>query len=283
LSRQPFTLSDDQASRLLAALRPVAEQHPVDVRSNRPFVRDFIRTVHSVTGRTFSPAIYRRLLSAYAPDRHPSTTTLSIEKEFVEQELADAGQTPPGRPPVSTAAAPAPPGYSWMPTSNELSALVKASVDEALARQGNFGASRRDSEQQMAQAHIADLSARLAASERALAGVRSQAASLAADLQVARENEARYIEQLAHAEKAAEIRAETHLKALQNVAVEMAEIRKFAMRSIDDIRGETRAERDRRVHVEVLLKQNQKMMEVFRQMAYQRGGSIPPDLQIDPK
>lgn len=63
----------------------------------------------------------------------------------------------------------------------------------------------------------------------------------------------------------------------------MDEIRRFAMRSIDDIRGETRAERDRRVHVEQLLKRNEKMTEVFRQMAYQRGGSIPLELRIETK
>jgi DNA-binding LytR/AlgR family response regulator len=40
-----------------------------------------------ITGKTYSPSIYRRLLSAYAPERKPSTTTLAIEKERFVKEL----------------------------------------------------------------------------------------------------------------------------------------------------------------------------------------------------
>jgi transcription termination factor Rho len=92
-----------------------------------------------------------------------------------------------------------------------------------------------------------------------------------------------YQQWLTEAEQAARALDEAHLEALKDIAVQMDEIRKFAMRSIDDVRGETRAERDRRVHVEQLLKQAQRMTEVFRQMAYQRGGSIPPELRIETK
>lgn len=282
LSRQPFSLTDDQAARLIAALRPIAERHPLDTPSNRPFVRDFIRAVHQATGRTFSPAIYRRLLNVYAPDRRPSTTTLSIEKEFVEQELAGAAPVPTASSsPLLISSAP----VAGIPqgAASDVATLVRKAVEDALNRYASAASDRWSSEQQMAQAHIADLSARLAASERALSDSRAQAARLAADLHLAHETAARYQAQLAAAERGAQAQLEAHILALNRLAAEMDEIRKFAMRSIDDVRGETRAERDRRIHAESLLKTNEKMTELFRQMAYQRGGPIPPELRIERK
>ncbi|MCS0591839.1 hypothetical protein ACFQ09_12650 [Massilia norwichensis] len=281
LSRQPFTLTDDQAAKLLTALRPIAERHPVDTQSNRPFVRDFIRAVHQATGRTFSPAIYRRLLNAYAPERRPSTTTLSIEKEFVEQELASAST--PAAPPFPPSGGPEPLFEQRSTGAGNMAILVRKAVEDALSRHTGLAADRWSSEQQMAQAHIADLSARLAASERALSDSRAQAARLAADLHFAQETAARCQAQLAAVERSAQAQAEAHTLALNRLAVELDEIRKFAMRSIDDVRGETRAERDRRIHAEGLLKTNEKMTELFRQMAYQRGGAIPAELRMERK
>jgi hypothetical protein len=281
LSRQPFSLTDDQATTLLAALRPIAERHSADTQSNRPFVRDFIRAVHHVTGRTFSPSIYRRLLNAYAPERRPSTTTLSIEKEFVEQELAGAA-TGLATPALATTS-PVPVVSNRLGPAGDISAIVRKAVEDALHRHASAGADRWSNEQQMAQAHIADLSARLATSERALSETRAQAARLAADLHVAQENEARCQAQLAAVECRAQTQLDVHARALDKLAVELDEIRKFAMRSIDDVRGETRAERDRRIYAEGLLKTNEKMTELFRQMAYQRGGAIPAELRTERK
>jgi hypothetical protein len=282
LSRQPFSLTDDQAARLLTALRPIAERHPVDTPSNRPFIREFIRAVHQATGRTFSPAIYRRLLNVYAPDRRPSTTTLSIEKEFVERELATVASVPAASP-FPPLGGPAPVPEQPPLGAGDLMALVRKAVEDALNRHASASSDRWAGEQQMAQAHIADLSGRLAASERALSDTRAQAARLAADLHFAQEAAARYQAQLEAVERAAQAQAEAHTLALNRMVAELDEIRKFAMRSIDDVRGETRAERDRRIHAEELLKTNQKMTELFRQMAYQRGGAIPAELRMERK
>lgn len=282
MSRQPFSLTDDQAARLIAALRLIAERHPVDTQSNRPFIRDFIRAVHQATGRTFSPAIYRRLLNVYAPERRPSTTTLSIEKEFVEQELANAASLP--RAPSVPSSEEPPPVPELTPASaGDVAVIVRKAVEDALNRHAGAAGDRWAGEQQMAQAHIADLSARLAASERALADTRARAAQLAAELHFTQESAARYQAQLEAAGCAAQAQSEAHTLALNRIAAELDEIRKFAMRSIDDVRGETRAERDRRIHVENLLKTNEKMTELFRQMAYQRGGAIPADLRMERK
>lgn len=119
------------------------------------------------------------------------------------------------------------------------------------------------------------------ASDRALAEARGQAAKLAAQLQVVTEREADVRQRLDQAESTVQAQRDAQTAALQAVTAELAEIRKYAMRSIDDVRGETRAERERRVQLEELLKRNERLMEVFRQVAYQRGGSIPPELRME--
>jgi hypothetical protein len=230
-------------------------------QSNRPF----IRAGHDVTGHTFSPALYRRQLNAYAPERRPSTRTLSIEKVFVDQELANANLTP-----VELSASPsgAPASIPEPPVgADDITLLVREAVD-ALNCHPGAASDRWAGEQRMAQAHIAAMGARLAASERALSETYAQTSRLAADLLLALETAARYRAQLDAAEGAAQARGEAHTLALHQIAVELDEIRKFAMRFIDDVRGERRAERERRIRAEDLLKTNQKTSELFRQMAY---------------
>lgn len=267
-------MTDEQAGKLVMLVAPLRDQYPPGGPSNRPFVHEFIKAVHAATGRTFSPAIYRRLLDAYAPDRKPSTSTLALEKESVERELA--AQVAP---PSFGAAAP---GLNVAPPAGDIADLVKRAVEDTLARElGSIGNAVRG-DQKMAQAHIADLSSRLAASDRSLAEVRGQAARLAAELKLATEREADMRVRLQEAEAAAKAQREAQQATMQAVAAELAEIRKFAMRSIDDVRGETRTERERRVQLEELLKRNERLMETFRQVAYQRGGQIPAELRMEP-
>jgi len=267
-------MTDEQASKLLLLVSPLQERYPPGRPSNRPFVHEFIRAVHTATGRTFSPAIYRRLLKAYAPGYTPSTNTLALEKEAVEREIAGAAAPAP----YATAAE-----SSWPAPAGDIGDLVRRAVEDALARQlGNVGKALQG-EQQMAQTHIADLSNRLAASDRALAETRGLAAKLAADLQMATERAADANARLHQAEASAQALREAQAAAMQAVADELAEIRKFAMCSIDDVRGETRAERERRAQLEELLKTNERLMEVFRQSAYARGGAIPPELRTEQK
>lgn len=251
---------------------PLRDKYPPGGPSNRPFVHEFIKAVHTATGRTFSPAIYRRLLDTYAPDRKPSTNTLALEKEAVERELAAATFLPADVSPQSS---------SYPPPAPNLMDQVRWAVEDALSRQLRAAGDAYRADQQMAQNHIADLSSRLAASDRALAEARGQAAKLAAQLQVVTEREADVRQRLDQAESTVQAQRDAQTAALQAVTAELAEIRKYAMRSIDDVRGETRAERERRVQLEELLKRNERLMEVFRQVAYQRGGSIPPELRME--
>lgn len=267
-------MSDEQASKLLLLVLPLKEQYPPGRPSNRPFVHEFIRAVHIATGRTFSPAIYRRLLNAYAPDYKPSTNTLALEKEAVEREISGAA-APASYACAVDSSSPAPAG--------DIGDLVRRAVEDVLARQLGTVGKALQGEQQMAQTYIADLSNRLSASDRALAETRGMAAKLAADLQVATERAVDATARLHQAETSAQALREAQSASMRAVTDELAEIRKFAMRSIDDVRGETRAERERRGQLEELLKTNERLMEVFRQAAYRLGGAIPPELRSEQK
>jgi hypothetical protein len=274
LGRVPFQMTDEQARKLLLLVPPLTNQFPPGRPSNRPFVHGFIRAVHTATGRTFSPAIYRRLLNTYAPDYKPSTNTLALEKEAVEREIAGTVLPAPHDAVVES---------RWPAPSYDVGDQVRSAVEDALIRHlGSIGKTLHG-EQQMAQTHIADLSNRLAESDRALAETRGLAAKLAADLQVATERAADANARLHQAEASAQALREAQATAMQAIADELTEIRKFAMRSIDDVRGETRVERDRRGQLEELLKTNERLMEVFRQAAYRLGGAIPLELRSEQK
>jgi hypothetical protein len=261
MTRPPFRLSDDEARVLVARLQSINDMHPLNARDHRAFVRAFIRAVHEATHKTFSPTIYRRLLAAYAPERRPSTSTLAIEKELFADELALERA---GAAEVATSDAP------------QLAALIRAAVFDAIGDRppqvyqaagttmgldSAFWRERAiDTERSLAdaQAHAARLAGELLAS-RAAAGI------LEADLATAR-----------HALMAQGAQ-------LARLTDEVEESRRFAMRAIDDARGETRTWRERCAAVEAKAianaREDNTLLETFRQLAYQRGATIPPALQ----
>lgn len=65
---------------------------------------------------------------------------------------------------------------------------------------------------------------------------------------------------------------------IEQLAGELAGMRTFALNAVDAVRGETCAWQDRCASLDAQLKQERKHLEAFRQMAYQRGAPIPPDL-----
>lgn len=83
MARAPFSLSDDQARQLAICVATLQATYPYDGRNHRPFVRGFMRAVQEVTAHLYSPAIYQRLLSAFASERRPSTATLAAEKQVL--------------------------------------------------------------------------------------------------------------------------------------------------------------------------------------------------------
>ncbi len=258
MSRPPFQLTDDQARALLQQLAPILARHPIGAGSHRPFVRDFVRAVHTATGRTYSPAIYRRLLDAYAPDRRPSTDTLAQEKNALVDALGDEAHA--GR-------------QLDADTSEALAHVVQRAVDSALARQARHSAGAA-SHDRYADAQRDFLQARLADAERQLNDVRTQAARLAGEAQAAHAVR----EALQAQVDAAHAVAAAQSQRIERLASELAGMRTFALNAVDAVRGETRAWQDRCASLDAQLKQERKHLEAFRQIAYRRGAPIPPDL-----
>lgn len=253
MSRPPFTLRDDEARLLVEQMGAIITRHAHDVRNHRPFVRDFIAAVHHATGKTYSADIYRRLLGAYAPERRPSTTTLAAEKNLFEQQL-----------PALAGAAPV---LSTPDSAEPVSAMLQRVVEAALARAGAGDAELA----QQQRAHADYLRERLDKAESELAATRASAARLAADLQEAVNTASLYHEQLETAQAAAAAQAAL-LGALPQALQDM---RQFALRAIDEVRGETRAVKERCTYLEETLKERESLLESFRQIAYSHGAPIP--------
>lgn len=261
MTRPTFKLSDDEARVLVMRLHAINSVYPLNQRDHRPFVRAFVRAVHEATGKTFSPVIYRRLLAAYAPERRPSTSTLAVEKELLCDELTLERD---GAAEVAAADAP------------HLAALIRAAVREATGErppQASYpGAPATGPDATFWRERVAE-------AERALADAQAQAARLAGELLAARANADVMSTELAAARQV----LGTQAGHIGKLAAEFEESRRFTMRAIDDARGETRAWRDRCAVVEAQAvakaREDNILLETFRQLAYQRGATIPPVLQ----
>jgi hypothetical protein len=263
VTRPPFKLLDDEARVLISRLSAIELNCPLDLRDHRPFVRAFLRAVHEATGKTFSPAIYRRLLSAYAPQRRPSTSTLAIEKQRLCDELLLERD---GATEAATLDAP------------RLGEVIRAAIAEAMGerttptRRAGAGAGAAGPD-------TAFWRERAAESEQALADTRAQAARLAGELLAARASAELLATELAAARHTLNKQAESIAK----LAAEAEESRRFTMCAIDDARGESRLWRERCQAVEkqafAKAREDNILLETFRQLAYQRGAAIPPLLR----
>lgn len=263
MTRPPFKLADDEARALISRLQAIEAEHPFDQRDHRPFVRAFVRAVHEVTGRTFSPAIYRRLLGAYAPDRRPSTATLAIEKQLLADELELERVAA-----AEVASADAP----------HLAALIRRAVADAIGERPVHaplptGAGAGPT------SDVAFWRERVADAERALAETQARAAHLAGELLAARTSADMLGAELASVREL----LQSQTAQVGKLAAEIEESRRFSMRAIDDARGETRAWRDRCQVIEAQAaaraREDNILLETFRQLAYQRGAAIPNKLQ----
>ena len=253
MPRPPFSLTDDQARAISAGVTQLELDYPINPQNHRPFVRAFIRLVHTATGRFYSPAVYRRLLGAYAQHRRPSTSTLAAEK------AALAAETTPVEP-VSEAAAPL-----SMPSA--LPALVAGAVADAMAQSRRVDGIAADKS-----AFYAD---RLRETELELRTERMNAAQLLAALNQSRESAAQQAEQ---AEKLRGVVA-AQSEAITKLTAEVSDLRKFALVAIDDARGETRTWRDRSAYLESQRQLDSRLLETFRQKAYRNGADIPDILK----
>jgi hypothetical protein len=227
MSRPPFSLTDDQARELVQRVVPLLDCYPLDPRDHRPFLRAFMRAVHEVTNKLYGPDIYRRLLRAYAPGRNPSTSTIAIEKDALERELAAA--TP--------ALAPLPAGPFLQPgtaPTPDLS-LIRAMFAESMPQFARIAAQAgRD-------AQVDYLNGRLREAERATSDARAQAARLAGELQAQTARADLLSRELAASQAALAQQQQT----LAGLTEEQKGQRLFAMQSIEMGRGETRLAKER--------------------------------------
>lgn len=258
MPRPPFTLTDDQARTLAAGVAVLEADYPLDPRNHRPFVRAFLLAVHAATGKWYSPAIYHRLLAAFAPQRRPSTATLAAEKQALQ---ASAPAVP------AVASSPVVPGPEVpVAGSPQLQALVAEAVDASLARVARLGGGT---------AQLEFYEARLREAELALLTVRAEAARLAGELAVAKN--AVNLHQQECLEARAALMKQT--EAVGKLTAEVADIRKFALQSIDEARGESRVWKERCVALEAHRQQDARLLETFRQQAYRAGSAIPDILK----
>jgi hypothetical protein len=259
MSRPPFALSDDEARQLASRVTSLQATYPYDARNHRPFVRGFMRAVQEVTGQLYSPAIYQRLLAAFAPERRPSTATLAAEKQALASESAVRHVVSAN----DAADGPAQPAMD----SARLHAIVSDAVDAALARSvrpGVPGSSQADF-----------YAARLRDTEQDLLRVRAEAARLAAELAVALQA-ANSLEQETERTRAAlALQADT----VDRLTIEVTDHRKFAMQAIEEARGEARVWKERCSALEAQRKLDAQLLETFRQRAYRAGAAIPDMLR----
>ncbi len=263
MSRSRIVLSDDQAQRLREKMVSLIDRYPLDTeapgrRDHRPFVREFVRTIYDVTSQTYSPAIYRKWIELYAPGRGPSNDTLAKEKRALDRALAEEANA--GRQ-INEGAA------------SDLAAVVRRSIEEALS---DFSACMPSLAAAQNVGSSSDfLQDQLTKAQDDLKHVRVEAARLAADLQSANAEHQLLQRQVDEARAA---RAE-HATVLARLTDELEGMRRFSMNAVEQVRGETRAWKDKCAFFEGELKQAKVHLEYFRQIAYQRGATIPPDLR----
>ncbi|MES2350543.1 MAG: hypothetical protein V4641_23480 [Pseudomonadota bacterium] len=255
-------MTDDQARVLAQRVDALQAAYPFDPRNHRPFVRAFLRAVRDATGRVYSPAIYQRLLAAFAPERRPSTATLATEKQALAGEAmhsvtrAGYGETVEALAPQTV-------------DVEQLRLVVTDAIDAGILRfarsaGGNGG-------------QLAFYSARLSEAEQQLLDVREQAARLATDLALARQLADQHERDAQRTGAALTLQAD----AVAKLTAEVTEMRLFALRSIDEARGEARVWKERSVVLEAQRQLDARLLETFRQKAYRAGAEIPDLLRQD--
>lgn len=272
--RPRLSLSDDQARRLVQQTEILIAKHAGNPGQHRDFVHDFLRAVHHATGQTFGSAMYRKLLQAYAPGRSPSTATIESEKIQLLRELSERGMqvadATVGQVDVQTEsnATPAPPSLQQPAPGTDLALQEVVSLlhyisgkVEALTESRN-----QDDGSHGLKMHNQFLLDRLSHAEAELASVRALAAR---STSIAQENAALAAERGAALE-AAQAATAAQTVALEKLTKEFEGQRAFALRAMDDVRGETRAFKDRVVYLEGRLKEMDRELDTYRQMVLNR-------------
>jgi hypothetical protein len=185
--------------------------------------------------------IYRRLLGAYPPGRSPSTTTLALEKEALEQELAvGAGAA------AMDAAAPAGAGL--------VADVLRRVLLECLPQAGTQSAGRDTA------AQFEMLITRMRELEAERDDARGRAVRLAGQLQ---ETQALLLAAQQREQAAREALAQQQA-GYGRLAEALADMRRFSMQAVDAVRGETRQVRERCAYLEGLVWKKEGEVDMYR-------------------
>jgi hypothetical protein len=261
VARPTFSLTDDEARRLISELADIGVRCQFNPRDHRPFVREFVRAMHRVTGKTFSPAIYRRLLAAYAPERKPSTATLALEKERFVKKLE-----------ITPAAMDADPNPEFAEPGGNLVAEIRQALEDMAGYRASTRTSHADS---YLQAQCDFLQQRLSHNEKQLSEAKDCAHQIETQRQVLAAQAQRDREQIDSLRAAGAAMAAE----LAKLAGAIDDARQFALLAIDEARGETRAWKERCIATEAQYKEQVSLTETFRRLAYRQGADVPPALE----
>ncbi len=243
MPRPRFQLSDTQAALIAQGVARLDATIPRDARSHRPFVREFIKVVHTATGKLYSPEIYRRLMDAYAPTRRPSVATLASEREHAGMVL-NAATTSVGD---DSASAPR------VPVLADLADVVAAAIDAKLG-------AIVEGTSQLQNAQLDFYQHQLQQAETELRQLRARVATLATELAVARQSAEQYRVEAA----AAREQNVKHAQTFESMTGSADEMRKFALMSIEDARGEVRTWKDRCAEMEIQRHRDAQALEAMR-------------------
>lgn len=248
MSRPPFALTDDQA-RILSLRVPELERlYPLSTKNHRPFVRAFVQAVWEATGKGFSPRIYRRLLNAYAPQRRPSTATLSAERDRLDAILTTRS-SPDVVPPDGTAI---PVGLRPADLAAQVRLAVAGALEDSAA--AHSAPPPRDASQ------LDYFMGRLHDTEAELRQVRHHAADLLAALAASRARQETMQGELASLKDLIRAQGESIAQLVKSAD----EHRKFALIAIEESRGETRIWKARVAELELSRAKDEQTMESLR-------------------
>lgn len=245
MPRPPFHLTDQQAARIAQGVMELDTRIPVDTRSHRPFVREFIQLVHATTGKLYSPEIYRRLLDAYAPARRPSMSTLAEEREHAGRTLTAALAPVLGENAAPGPLQAAPPSDIAERVADAVEARLGRSLD-AVAQQQNAQLDFYLHQLQQAEAELKALRAHIATLVGQLAEARQSAEQYRADAEAGRALIAQHVQSVAVLSQSAD------------------DMRKFALMSIEEARGEARELKDRCVELELQQHRDAQALDALR-------------------
>lgn len=251
MSRPPFSLPDDQARHIAQRVGVIEVSIPLDASNHRPFVGAFIRTVHEATGKFFSPAIYQRLLRAYAPVRRPSTATIASERARIMDDTAQ----------LDLAA-----GSNDGQLERFTQALRNAISDELDLRLTNLpraSASVGTAEQNFYENRLVEC-------EQELRDIRARAAQLATQLAMATQR-ADMLDRELEQERQTSAK---HIEQLQSFQTSVDDNRKFALMSIEDARGEVRYWKERCADLELQRQRDFQLVDAMRRLVSKQDETI---------